>query len=292
MKKVDLHTHSLYSDGTFSPKEIVEYACKKGLSAIALTDHDTLGGLDEACSWGERYGIEVIRGIEISTDYEGTEVHIVGLFMKDDSEELNDTLESLRKSREKRNIEMVKKLNDMGISIDYNDIVKRAGGGLVTRAHIAGELIDKGYASYNGEVFDRYIGKDKPAYVKRKVLPWKDALRLITSGGGIAVLAHPLLYKVSQRRLEEIISVFAKGGLSGIEAYYSTHTPSDVNYIKELAAKYKLKLSGGSDFHGKNKPKIDLGSGYGKLEVPYTVLEGLKKEHNIRMKKLKGEQNA
>lgn len=289
MKKVDLHTHSIYSDGTFSPKEIVEYAVKKGLSAIALTDHDTLEGLNEAVSWGERYGIEVIRGIEISADYEGTEVHIVGLFVTDESYELNNALNILRESRVIRNREMVQRLNDIGVAIDYDNVVKRAGGGLVTRAHIAGELINKGYASYNGEAFEKYIGKGGPAYVKRQVLSWKETLRLINSSGGISTLAHPLLYKMSQRRLEEVLNSLVKGGLSGIEAYYSTHTPSDVNYIKELAAKYKLKLSGGSDFHGKNKPKIDLGSGYGKLEVPYTVLEGLKKEHSIKMKKMRGE---
>lgn len=290
MKTVDLHTHSIYSDGTFTPKEIMEYGKVKGLAAIALTDHDTLEGIYEAVMWGSKYGIEVIPGIEVSTEYEGTEIHIAGLFVSNENEEFNSALEGLRKSRENRNRQMVEKLNENGVSIKYEDVEKRAEGGIVTRAHIAREIINKGYAGSNNEVFERYIGKDKPAYVKRQVLSWTDTLRLINESGGLAVLAHPLLYKLSERRLEMIIGELVKGGLAGIEAYYSTHSLSDINYVKQVAQKYKLRLSGGSDFHGANKPKLDLGTGYGNLSVPYDILEGLKKEHDIRnSKRRKGE---
>ncbi len=277
MNTVDLHTHSTCSDGTFTPKELVAYGKKKGLKAIALTDHDTLEGISEALYYGEKFGIEVIPGIEISTEYENNELHIVGLFVSNESEELKSALENLRKSREMRNIEMVEKLNNIGVDISYENVLKRAGGGIVTRAHIAGEVMALGYASSNNEVFERYIGKDKPAYIKRNLMSWQDTLYLIKNSGGLPVLAHPLLYKLSDRRLEMIVSDLANHGLCAIEAYYSTHSPAEVKYVKTLAEKNKLKLSGGSDFHGANKPKIDLGTGYGSLQVPYEVLESLRK---------------
>lgn len=282
MNTVDLHTHSTFSDGTFTPKELVSYGAKKGLSALALTDHDTLEGNDEAVFCGEKYGIEIIRGIEISTEYESTELHIVGLFMDNEREELISALKGLRESRKTRNIEMVQKLNEIGININYDEIAESAKGDVITRAHIAKEVIKKGYASSNNEVFDRYIGRDKPAYVKRTVLPWQDTLRLICESGGLPILAHPLLYRISQRRLEMILGELAKYGLAGIEAYYSTHSAAKIKFVKMLADKNRLKLSGGSDFHGENKPKLDLGTGYGNLQVPYEVLEGLKKELKAR----------
>ncbi|MDO5389201.1 MAG: PHP domain-containing protein [Clostridia bacterium] len=278
MNNVDLHTHSLYSDGTFTPDEIVKYANEKGLRAIALTDHDTLSGINEAKTAGEKYGVEIIPGIEVSTEYDETEIHIVGLFVNENTE-FNNALKELRESREKRNIQMVEKLNrETDIKIKYEDVLKRVEGGIVTRAHIAREIIDKGYASSNNEVFEKYIGKGKPGYVKRSVMDWRDTLKYIICSGGLPVLAHPLLYKISSKYLEKIIEELAEKGLAAVEAYYSTHSPSDVKYVKSLCVKYGLKISGGSDFHGSNKPKIDLGTGYGNLCVPYSVLEGLKEE--------------
>lgn len=278
MNNVDLHTHSLYSDGTFTPDEIVKYANEKGLRAIALTDHDTLSGINEAKMAGEKYGVEIIPGIEVSTEYDETEIHIVGLFVNENTE-FNNALKELRESREKRNIQMVEKLNrETDIKIKYEDVLKRAEGGIVTRAHIAREIIDKGYASSNNEVFEKYIGKGKPGYVKRSVMEWRDTLKYIICSGGLPVLAHPLLYKISSKYLEKIIEELAEKGLAAVEAYYSTHSTAEVKYVKGLCVKYGLKISGGSDFHGSNKPKIDLGTGYGNLCVPYSVLEGLKEE--------------
>lgn len=278
MNNVDLHTHSLYSDGTFTPDQIVKYANEKGLRAIALTDHDTLSGINEAKTAGEKYGVEIIPGIEVSTEYDETEIHIVGLFVNENAE-FNNALKELRESREKRNIQMVEKLNrETDIKIKYEDVLKRAECGIVTRAHIAREIIDKGYASSNNEVFEKYIGKGKPGYVKRSVMDWRDTLKYIICSGGLPVLAHPLLYKISSKYLEKIIEELAEKGLAAVEAYYSTHSTAEVKYVKGLCAKYGLKISGGSDFHGSNKPKIDLGTGYGNLCVPYSVLEGLKEE--------------
>ncbi len=277
MKTADLHTHSTYSDGTLLPKELVELAAKKGLSALALTDHDTLDGTDEAMYWGGKYGVEVIRGVEISTDFDNNELHIVGLFI-DNGEELISALSGLKKSRADRNMLMVEKLNSIGVNISYDDVVASAGGSVITRAHIAREIVKKGYASSNNEAFERYIGKDKPAYVKRSLMDYNTTLSLISRSGGISVLAHPFTYKVSERRLEYIVSELKKCGLSAIEAYYSTHSASETEYIKKLAERKGLKISGGSDFHGKNKPGLELGTGYGELEIPYSLVEGLKSE--------------
>lgn len=280
MNTVDLHTHSTYSDGTYTPEELVRYGKEKGLSAIALTDHDTLDGISEALDCGRRYGIEVIPGIEISAEYDNSELHIAGLFVDNENKEFISALENLRRSRESRNIEMVEKLNQIGVNIDYKKVLSRGRGSVITRAHIAREVVDNGYALSNNEVFERYIGKGKPAYVKRQLMSWQETLRLIKESGGLPVLAHPLLYKMSGRRLEAVVADLAAGGLAAIEAYYSTHSQADVKYVKTLAEKNNLKLSGGSDFHGTNKPKLDLGRGYGDLKVPYEVLLELKKELN------------
>lgn len=277
MKTADLHTHTTFSDGTYTPRQLVEYAVQKGLSAVAITDHDTLKGLEEAEYYGKRAGIEVIPGIEVSAQYEDTELHIVGLFVDRYNSRFNNILDETAKRRIYRNKLIVERLNNMGIDIEYKDITAAAKGGIITRAHFAAALVNRGIVGSVQEAFDRYIGDGKPAYIRRELLSWHSTINYINSAGGVAVLAHPLLYKLGQKRLEVIIGDLAKAGLTGIEAYYSTHSPSDVKYIKMLAQKYRLKLSGGSDFHGANKPKLDLGTGYGSLEVPYDLVEKLKK---------------
>lgn len=276
MKTVDLHTHTTCSDGTFTPKELVEYAAKKGLSAIAITDHDVFSGVEEGIARSRGLGIEVIPGIEVSAEYEGSEVHIVGLFIDIYNKAINNKLENMRKKRIDRNRLMAEKLRELGIDISYDDIKNAADGEIVTRAHIAKALRQKGYVASNQEAFDKYIGTGKAAYVKRDVLDWQETINMINNAGGAAILAHPLLYKFSQNRLENIAADMSAHGLKGIEAYYPTHSLSDVKYIKLIAEKNNIKISGGSDFHGKNKPRLDLGAGYGDLAVPYEVLEGIK----------------
>jgi hypothetical protein len=273
---IDLHTHTTFSDGTLTPTQLVEYASEKGLSAVAITDHDCTDGLREAKLCGEKVGVEVIPGIEISAEYENDELHIVGLFIDGDNAELNSILKELRDKRTARNKLVVEKFNELGIPLTYEEVEKTAEGAIITRAHFAKALLKNGYVTSVKEAFDRYIGDNKPAYIRRELPVWKDAIKFIRNAGGVAVLAHPLLYKLGQRRLETIIRDLALAGLTGIEAYYSTHTPSDVKYIKMIAQKYRLKLSGGSDYHGDNKPLLDLGTGYGNLVVPYEVLTELK----------------
>lgn len=281
MKIVDLHTHSNYSDGTFSPMEIIKCANKSNISSLALTDHDTVNGVEEAIYYGNKYGVEVISGVEISAMYDENELHIVGLFLDIYDVEFNKKLEIARNKRDERNFLMVEKLRENGIKIDYNNILKKSAG-VITRANIAREIVECGYAKNNNECFERFIGKGKFGYVKPDLINVKDAINMINKNGGIAILAHPLIYKMSNKRLEMIVSEMAKDGLKGIEAYYSSYSQADINYVKLIAGKNGLVISGGSDFHGLNKPKISLGKGYGDLLVPYSVVEGLKKCYKNR----------
>lgn len=277
MNLVDLHTHSTHSDGTFAPKELVRYAKEKGLTAIALTDHDTVSGAGEAKQAGKELGIEVISGVELSTDYSDIEIHIVGLFIDDKNEYLLKELEELRTKRNERNGNMINRLRELGIDINLDDVIECSGGKVISRAHIAKALVKKGYAGSINEAFERYIGAGKPAYIKRENLSWRKSFELIHNSGGVAVLAHPLQYKLGTKFLQQMLSDLSDGGLNAIEVYYSTHTSADIKYVKRLADMYGLAYSGGSDFHGENKPKLDLGCGYGKLEVREEILDNLKK---------------
>jgi len=274
---IDLHTHSTYSDGTFTPEEIIKTASEKNIRAIALTDHDTIDGLKEICFYGSKYDIEVIKGIEIATNYNDTEIHIVGLFIDDENEELKNKLFELKQNRLDRNIKMVKKLNSLSIPITYEEVEEESNKKIITRAHFAKVLVKKGIVNSIKESFNKYLDSGKPAYVKRKVLEPKQAIQLIKNSGGVAVLAHPLLYNLGNEKLNEMIEQMYNFGLRAIECYYPSHKEEDFKYLKEIANKYGLKYSGGSDFHGLNKPNISLGTGYGNLKIPYKVLEELKK---------------
>lgn len=274
---IDLHVHSTHSDGTFTVQELVDYALEKGLSAIALTDHDTVDGLDEIIEYAKGKPIEVIPGIEFSTEYEGKDVHIVGLYIDYKGETFKTWLRDFVDSRVTRNKKICIKLTEHGCPIDYDELVKRYPGAVITRAHFAAFLMEKGYVKSREEAFDRYIGDNAPCFLPREKVTPKDAIRIISEAGGISILAHPVLYKMSDARLDKLVRELADEGLIGIEALYSTYTAGDVRHIKSLANQYNLLISGGSDFHGANKPKIDLGTGHGSLEIPDEILDNLKK---------------
>lgn len=273
---IDLHTHTTFSDGTFSPKELVKYACEKGLNAIAVTDHDTTDGVAEAMSATENIPLEVIPGIELSSMYEDKEIHIVGLFIDPNDKILKSELEGLRKSREERNVLMAEKLTEKGLPITYEEVFSFSGGSIITRAHFAGVLVEKGFVTSVNEAFTRFLGDGCPCYIQRSLPSAEKSIDMILKNGGLAVLAHPLLYKMGNEHLEHMINRLAEKGLAAIEAYYSTHSPSDTKRICELAEKNSLLLSGGSDFHGSNKKGLDLGCGYGNLDVPNELLVKLK----------------
>ncbi len=279
MKRVDLHTHSTCSDGTYSVKELIDYAHEKELAAISLTDHDTVSGLDEASKYCKANypEMEFVPGIEFSTVNEGKDIHIVGLYIDYHNEAFNASLEKFRNSRTERNIKMCEKLkNEAGIDITYDALLKAFPGTSITRAHYAKYMVDMGFVNSRQEVFDRFIGDHCPYFVPRENIFPEQAIEQILLAGGVPILAHPVLYHMSDEKLEKLVVRLKNAGLMGIEAIYSTYEAYEERQIKELAGKYDLLISGGSDFHGANKKGIDLGVGYGKLFVPEDVLPLIK----------------
>ena len=275
---IDLHVHSTCSDGTLSPTELVDYAIQKGLSAFALTDHDCVEGLDTILSYAKSLpnAPEIIPGIELSTDENGQEVHMVGLFIDHHNPEFNQYLQEFIESRTTRNKKMCHLLQEHGMNITYEELEAEFPGAVLTRAHYAKLLLKHGYVKSIKEAFERFLGDHCPCYVSREKITPVMAIDLIKKAGGLAILAHPILYHMSDARLDALVQKLKEAGLTGIEAIYSTYSPAEERQIRKLATKYNLLLSGGSDFHGENKPGLDLGTGYGKLYVPEEVLTKLK----------------
>lgn len=276
---IDLHVHSTCSDGTLSPTELVDYAIQKGLSAFALTDHDCVEGLDMILSYAKSLpnAPEIIPGIELSTDENGQEVHMVGLFIDHHNPEFNQYLQEFIESRTTRNKKMCHLLQEHGMNITYEELEAEFPGAVLTRAHYAKLLLKHGYVKSIKEAFERFLGDHCPCYVSREKITPVMAIDLIRKAGGLAILAHPILYHMSDARLDALVQKLKEAGLTGIEAIYSTYSPAEERQIRKLSTKYDLLLSGGSDFHGENKPGLDLGTGYGKLYVPEEVLLALKK---------------
>ena len=275
---IDLHVHSTCSDGTLSPTELVDYAIQKGLSAFALTDHDCVEGLDTILSYAKSLpnAPEIIPGIELSTDENGQEVHMVGLFIDHHNPEFNQYLQEFIASRTTRNKKMCHLLQEHGMNITYEELEAEFPGAVLTRAHYAKLLLKHGYVKSIKEAFERFLGDHCPCYVSREKITPVMAIDLIKKAGGLAILAHPILYHMSDARLDALVQKLKEAGLTGIEAIYSTYSPAEERQIRKLSTKYDLLLSGGSDFHGENKPGLDLGTGYGKLYVPEEVLTKLK----------------
>lgn len=276
MKSVDLHVHSTKSDGSFTPTELVEYALKKGLAAFALSDHDTTEGIAEAVAAAEGTELEVIPAIEFSTEYEGKDIHILGLYIDYSGKEFRKYLKDFRESRDLRNHKMCLKLAEHGVPITYEELSERFPGAVLTRAHYAKYMLEKGFVKSMPEAFERYIGDHAPCFLPREKVTPMQAVELILSAGGVPILAHPVLYHMSDARLDKLVVDLKQAGLVGIEAVYSTYNSAEERQMRHLAAKYDLLISGGSDFHGTTKPNLDLGTGYGKLFIPYDILENIK----------------
>ena len=279
MNIVDLHVHSTKSDGSYTPSELVEHAIEKGLSAFALTDHDTTAGIDEAIAAAAGKPIEVIPGIEFSSEYEGRDIHIIGLYLDYKSDFFQRRLVNFVNGRIMRNQEMCRRLQEHGVAITYEELVSEFPGSVITRAHYARYLLSHGYVKSLKEAFDRYVGDNAPCFVPRKKITPMRAVEIILKAGGIPILAHPILYHMSSARLDKLVASLKEVGLIGIEAIYSTYAPSEEREIRRLAERYDLCISGGSDFHGSAKPGLDLATGYGRLFIPEEVLVNLKKKH-------------
>lgn len=273
---IDLHTHTTFSDGTYSPEEIIKLCHKSNLKAIAITDHDTIDGIKYARDMAKELNIELIEGIEFSADYKGIEIHVLGYFLDIENKELLSLLEDLKISRDKRNKELIKKLNDIGLDISFEYVKSLSNGGLITKAHFGKAIVKKGYAKTMKEAFSLYLGKGKPAYVSRVLISYKDAIKYILNAGGIPVLAHPMIYKLSDKDLEIAIKDLKDSGLKGIECYYPSNSLSQTNFLLSLAKKYDLKVTAGSDFHGENRPDVALGNIFLGKQIDYEILEDLK----------------
>ena len=268
---IDLHVHSNCSDGTYTPEELVAYALEKGLKAFALTDHDTTAGIARAQRAASGTGLELIPGIELSTEYKGKDIHILGLGIDPENAYFQDQLLRFQNARNLRNEKMIEKLREHGIDITLEQMRACFPDSVWTRAHFARYLFDHGYVKEMWDAFDLYLGDHAACFIPReKVTPFQ-AVQLIHEGGGYAVLAHPLLYRLGEEPLNLLVKTLTGCGLDGIEAIYSTNRFSDEADMRQLARRYGLAITGGSDFHGSNKPSIDLGCGKGNLRIPYRL---------------------
>lgn len=276
METIDLHTHSNRSDGTLSPAQVVEQAFDMGLLAVALTDHDTADGLAEAkrraAALASRRPFEFIPGIELSVSYMEKELHIVGLYLDTDSPEFAAALAALQQNRDARNEKMIRIMQQAGIDITMGKLRRDQGDGVLTRANFASYLLHTGVIASIQEGFDKYLENGRPFYVPRQYMSPAAAIALIHSVHGLAVLAHPLLYHFTDSALDAAVAHLAGLGLDGLETWYSMNTGYDLQRMKKLADKYGLVYSGGSDFHGSNKPHIKLGRGRGRLHIPADIL--------------------
>lgn len=275
-KIIDLHTHSSASDGSMSPVELVRHARERGIAAIALTDHDTVDGVKDALEEGNRIGVEVIPGIEISVEFR-PEMHILGFF-PDREKYLNikKELDIVKQGREVRNKKIIRRLNELNVAITEQEVKEVAIGDVVGRPHIARVLVSRGYVKSIDEAFDKYLSKEGLAYFKRFELKPADGLRAIKNAGGIPVIAHPVYLRMNYDELDKLILELKTYGLAGLEAYYSENTKEDTGRFLRLAIKHDLIVTGGSDFHGTFKSGIELGSGKGNLLVPTELLDKLK----------------
>lgn len=276
-KIIDLHTHSIASDGSMSSVELVRHAKDEGLSAIALTDHDTVDGVKEALEEGQRIGLEVIPGIEISADYK-PEMHILGFFLNiNEYTNIKKELGLIKQSREERNKKIINRLIELDVNITQEEVEDVTAGDIIGRPHIARVLISKGYAKTINEAFDKYLSKDGLAYFKRFELQPIDGIKAIRNAGGIPVIAHPVFLRKSYADMDKLLGELKEHGLAGIEALYSENSKEDTGNLLRLALKHQLLVTGGSDFHGTYKSGIELGIGRGNLKVPYELLEKLRK---------------
>lgn len=278
MDTVDLHVHSIFSDGSNTPEELVALSGQAGLLAFALTDHDTTDGIDSALKAAKGTGIEVIPGIEFSTRWQRRDVHILGYFMDYHAEEFQKKLRQFNQARTLRNEQMCAKVRAYsGHPMTLEALQERWPDAVITRAHMATWLMEQGYVRDRNVAFDKYLGDHAPCFVPKTEVSPEEAIQLILEHGGIPVLAHPLLYSLTRGQLEELISALKQAGLMGIEAIYSSNKGSDEAHVRALAEKYDLLITGGSDFHGSNKPGLSLGTGRNhNLQVPLEILERLK----------------
>ena len=278
---IDLHVHSNHSDGTLSPEDLVSLAIKSNVSTFALTDHDTVSGIIKAKAAAQNASetgtpVTVISGTEISAAYKKKDIHILGLFINEQDPVLQQALEEAVTARDLRNETMAERFRSLGISLTLDELRQANPDTVITRAHFAKYLIEHNHVKSSQEAFQRYLGYDAPCFVAREYMPPERAISLILDAGGIPVLAHPLLYKLPPAELEALLKRLTDAGLKGLEVYYSSNTGFDEQICYSLANRFRLLMTGGTDFHGDNKPNLFLGTGRNNnLNIPEQLLEPL-----------------
>ena len=272
----DLHTHTTFSDGSLSPEELLRIAREIGLKALAITDHDTVEALQSALKLAPQYGIEIIPAIELGTHVNGTELHFLGYLIDIDSDTLSHYLEEIRITRRNRAVAILKKLSAYGLHLRLEEVLRRAGSGSIGRPHIAAAMVENGLVSSFQEAFDLWIGDGKPAHVNKGQHSPEELIHLIHEADGIAILAHP-----GNRVSQSLIRRFIRAGLDGIELIHPSHDDQNQQMLKEIARKYGLLMTGGSDFHGfRGHQNV-----FGNFIIPYKVVEQLKKYKIYRSRK-------
>lgn len=273
---IDLHVHSNHSDGTLTPEELVALAIQSEVTAFALTDHDTVSGITKAKNAAAGSGVTVISGTEISAAYQKKDIHILGLFIDETNASLLSALEDAVTGRDSRNERMAERFRDLGIPLTLDELRLENPDTVITRAHFANYLMKHHHVKTSREAFERYLNYDAPCFVPREYMPPERAISLILEAGGIPVLAHPLLYKLPPAELEALLCRLTDAGLKGLEVYYSSNTGFDEQICYSLANRYGLLMTGGTDFHGENKPNLFLGTGRNhNLQIPERVLDPL-----------------
>lgn len=274
MKYVDLHIHTTASDGSFTPAEVVELAARAGYAAVAVTDHDNTGGLPEAAAAGARLGVEIVPGIELSTEYAGGEVHILGYFIDPEADSLSDLLETALLHREERNTRICAVLRAAGVDVTMEELRAKFPGAVLGRPHIGQVMAEKGYVTDVKQAFREYLGRGARCYVPKVNMPMQRAIDRILRAGGLPVLAHPYQYELGDAGLRTLIETAMDYGIIGLECVYSKYDAAQSAALLALAAEYALLPTGGSDFHGASKPNISIGT----TKAPYVYLEALKEK--------------
>lgn len=274
--RCDLHTHSNFSDGTDTPTQLVKRAKALGIKALALTDHNTSDGLKEFMEAGKQNDLITVPGCEFSTEFEGKEVHIVGLFFKEKYwAEINDFVELMHLAKRNSNVIMIENLQKLGYDVSFEEAMALTDGSDFNRAHVARLLMNKGYVASVGEAFGNLLKAGNGIYTPAKKITSIAAIRFIKAFGAVSVIAHPLL-NLTYREMLRFLPQAKEAGLDGIETCYTEFDEEMASMARLMAEKFELLESGGSDFHGENKPGIALGTGRGNLFVPYEFYEKLR----------------
>ena len=273
---IDLHAHSIFSDGTNTPEELVNLAVQGGLTALALTDHDTTDGLPRFMAAGADSSIQTIPGIELSAEFGEITFHMLGYFLDPANAELQTALKWVREGRTGRNVQILEKLNRLGYNLTHEDVLKHAGDDLIGRPHFAAALIEKGHFKSKDKIFQQLLGKGKAAYVDRLRLAPEACVEVIRKAGGVPVIAHPGQMKLTARSLRRLVKQLKEHGLGGIEVWHPIHKPHQMSSYLRICEDFDLVATGGSDFHGKLTPDLTLGRGFGDLCILDSVVDQLR----------------